>query len=80
MMPQVATLVVGGATDTEIWFFNCFLIISIKTAESNRWVKEKKVPGGRGRKERGVCVLARLWKEERESCKAWWRPPPPAEF
>jgi hypothetical protein len=42
--------VVGGA-DTEIWFPNCFLIMSIKMAEGNHWVKIKRwdFPGPRRR-------------------------------
>lgn len=32
---------VGGGAGTKIWFPNCFLIMSIKTEEANRWEKKK---------------------------------------
>ena len=71
---------VGGGADTKIWFPNCFLIMSIKTAEANPWAKEKKVgilgPRRKRRerdRERGFS--ARLLGEEHKPCKAFghWR-------
>lgn len=42
---------IGGGADTEIWFPNCFLIMSIKMAEGNCWAKGKRgdfqIPEGR---------------------------------
>jgi hypothetical protein len=63
-----------GGADNEIWFSNCPLIMLIKTAEVNCWVKVKRwdfwVPGGTGGKEIKF-FMSRLWREEDKPCKVW---------
>ena len=64
--------VVGGA-DTEIWFPNCFLIISIKMAEGNHWVKIKRwdFPGPRRRQDSEWAFQSGFGERSKEPCKVW---------